>query len=66
MKRELDESKSKCEESERKRKLTDSELHAMSEDIDDLKRSNEYLLSCKTKLERDLHSISVIRYIESF
>ena len=59
MKRELDESKAKCEESERKRKFSDSELHDMTENIHDLKSSNEYLSNCKRKLERDLSSISV-------
>ena len=63
MKRELDESKAKCEESERKRKFSDSELHDMSENINDLKRSNEYLSNCKRKLEIDLNSMTV-RYFE--
>ena len=56
---ELDESKLKLEESERKRKFKEEELLDLTENMDDLRASNEYLSNYKTKLETDLNLISV-------
>ena len=56
---ELDESKQKLEESERKRKSKEEELLDLTEHDDNLKASNEYLSNYKIKLETDLHLISV-------
>ena len=56
---ELDESKLKLEESERKRKCKEEELLVLTEHIDDLKASNEYLSNSKIKLETNLNLISV-------
>ena len=59
LKNELDETKLRLAESERKRKLTEEELNDMTENIDDLKSSNEYLSNCKSKLENDINLLSV-------
>ena len=56
---ELEDSKLKLEESERKRKLKDDELLELTEHVDDLKASNEYLSNSKMKLETDVNLISV-------
>ena len=56
---ELDESKQKLEESERKRKSKEEELPDLTEHNYDLKASNEYLSNYKIKLETDLNLISV-------
>ena len=59
LKNELDDTKLRLAESERKRKLTEEELNDMTENIDDLKSSNEYLSNCKCKLENDINLLSV-------
>jgi hypothetical protein len=56
---ELEESKLKLEESERKGKCKEEELLGLAEHIDDLKASNEYLSNSKIKLDTDLNLISV-------
>ena len=55
----LDESNLKLEESERKRKSKKEELLDLTEHIDDLKASNEYLSDSKMKLDTELNLISV-------
>ena len=59
LKNELDESQLKYDQSERKRKLIDEDLFNSTQTVNDLKTNNEYLLSSKNKLERDLNSLSV-------
>ena len=56
---ELDESKQKLEESERKRKSKEEELLDLTEHNYDLKANKEYLSNYKIKLETDLNLISV-------
>ena len=56
---ELDESKQKLEESERKRKSKEEELLDLTEHDDNLKASNEYLSNYQIKLETNLNLISV-------
>ena len=58
--KELDEPNLKLEESERIRKFNEEELLDLTEHIDDLKASNEYLSDSRMKLETDLDLISVI------
>jgi hypothetical protein len=55
----LDDSNLKLEESERKRKSKEEEFLDLSECIDDLRASNEYLSNSKMKLDTDLNFISV-------
>ena len=56
----------KLEESERKRKFKEDELVDLTEHIDDLKASNEYLLNSKIKLETDRNLISVSDFYSSY
>ena len=56
---ELDESNLKLEESEKKGKSKEEELLDLTEHIDDIKASNEYLSNIKKKLDTDLNLISV-------
>ena len=53
MKNELSDCQLTLSESERKRNISDNELHDLIESIDDLKASNEYLSNCRIKLEKD-------------
>ena len=59
LKNELDDSKLKVTESERKRKIVEDELNELNESLDNLKSNNEYLTGCKLKLEKDQNQLLV-------
>ena len=59
LKNELDDSKLKVTESERKRKIMEDELNELNESLDNLNSNNEYLTGCKIKLEKDQNQLLV-------
>ena len=59
LKNELDNSKLKVTESERKRKIMEDELNELNESLDNLNSNNEYLTGCKIKLEKDQNQLLV-------
>ena len=59
---EIDDLKKKTDEAERRRKLLELEVLDSGEVLEDLKKTNEQLMSVKIKLETDLDLLNV-RYL---